>query len=297
MNPRLRRLLRETGLVASRPLRRSSWWQRRDRGRLGRIRSFLLYDPPPEGTTDMQVGSATVRVSARFARHNATGFEPLSMRWLTESISSGDHLVDVGAHVGIVTVAMATGAGPSGRIVAVEPGPANVALLRENISAQGLNNVVILAGAVDETTGSREILLTDADDSHGFYRHPFAKVTSSQEVQVWSLESIIDEQLSGRCDLVKIDVEGAELDVLRGLGRFGSGAGRPTLLVEWNPSCQRLAGVALSAVPDLLASRGYSVTVLDESVGRPTEVDKVLAREAAGDLPASWYGNLIAVPR
>ena len=87
-------------------------------------------------------------------------------------------------------------------------------------------------------------------------------------------------------------MEGAELEVLEGMGRLlGANAGL-SLMVEWNPGCQEQSGHSPSALPERLEALGFSVQVLDDMFGRTLQVPEALAELDRGDLPDAWYANL-----
>ena len=128
-------------------------------------------------------------------------------------IERNDVVIDVGAHVGFFTVKAAREAGKNGLVVAMEPEPNNAALLAENVRLAGLNNVVVLkeaAGARQEK--SKLYLIGGTGRAHSLIHQGQDYI----EVQVSTLDDIIGRLGLKRVDYVKIDVEGAELEVLRG---------------------------------------------------------------------------------
>ncbi len=186
-------------------------------------------------------------------------YEPLLVRWLQRHLSPGAVAVDVGAHIEFLSIIMSRAVGPAGHIVALEPAPENVRLLRRNLSANGSSNVQVVPSAAGDAAGKHAFHLTGSTDSHGFYDHPLTPTMSTIEVDVARL----DDLLTGTVDLVKIDVEGAELDVLSGMDRIFR-EGLKYLVVEWNPACQLRAGRKVAELPERLTREGYSLTVLDD---------------------------------
>jgi len=177
-------------------------------------------------------------------------------RLLDLAIRAGDTVVDVGANVGYNTVYASGRVGPAGRIVAVEPAADNVCVLRENIIANALDNVVVHEVAAGRTRELRDLFLrgdTSAVNSL-FPQSVYATVTGVEKVAVAPL----DELVPGEANVVKIDVEGAELDVLGGMTRLLNGP-RIQLIVEWHPRLQEAAGYEVDALPRFLLDHGFAL--------------------------------------
>jgi len=126
----------------------------------------------------------------------------------------GDLIVDVGAHIGCLTVALARRVGPCGRVVALEPQQHLFQLLTANMVINGLTCVQTIQAGAAATEG----VLRVSNDTSGVLRNYGAGRLSESggaEVVVRTIDSL---KLEG-CAVLKIDVEGMELDVLRGARR------------------------------------------------------------------------------
>jgi FkbM family methyltransferase len=172
---------------------------------------------------------------------------------------SGDTLVDVGAHIGYNTVYAARTVGPGGAVYALEPAPDNRATLEENVAANRLANVTVLPFAAGAEPADREFFLRGSVSAVNSFAPTsfYAPVTSSIRVRVAPLDDLIPVMP----DVVKIDVEGAELDVLAGMERILTSRGI-RLIVEWHPVLQRAAGHPPDALPRLLAERGFTLRAI-----------------------------------
>jgi FkbM family methyltransferase len=146
--------------------------------------------------------------------------------------------------------------GPTGRVVAVEPAADNLRFLRENIASNGLENVVVHSVAAGRAHEMRDLFLRgDVSAVNSLFPESvYAAVTGTEHVHVAPLDDLVE------CDpdLIKIDVEGAELDVLAGMTRL---LRRPALrlIVEWHPALQEAAGYAATALPRLLLDHGFEL--------------------------------------
>jgi FkbM family methyltransferase len=177
-------------------------------------------------------------------------------RLLDRFVSVGSTVVDVGANIGYNTLHAARLAGRRGRVLAIEPTPDNLAVLRRNVTAADVLNVTIEPVAAGSARGTRDLFVRGAVSAVNslFPLSCYASVTDILQVPVVPLDELVD----GAVDVVKIDVEGAELDVLEGMSRL---LRRPhvVLIVEWHPLLQQLAGYAADALPRWLLERGFEL--------------------------------------
>jgi FkbM family methyltransferase len=175
-------------------------------------------------------------------------------RLMQAAVRPGDVVIDVGANIGYNAVFAAALVGDGGRVLAVEPAGDNLAVLQRNVAANGLANVVVWPVAAGRARDTREFFLRgDVSAVNSFYRESvYAEVTGVVRVPVERLDDICDAAPA----LVKIDVEGAELDVLGGMPRLLRTPGL-TLIVEWHPLLQEAAGCAADALPRALLGEGF----------------------------------------
>jgi len=187
-----------------------------------------------------------------------SGYEPESTP-LFYGLATGSRVtLDLGAHVGFYAL-LAGHANPAGKVYAFEPMPVTFARLRANIALNGLPNVVAVNSAVGGAKGVAEFYHgpTDIPCSCGLSPDIFApgSEVSSFEVLVTTVDDLVREEGLQGVGLVKIDVEGAELDVLRGMAETLR-RDRPEVICEvWGgPGPEML---------DFLAAHGYRAYSLD----------------------------------
>ncbi len=145
-------------------------------------------------------------------------FEGAELRFIRERLKSGGIFVDIGANGGIFTVVAARVVGPEGRVIAFEPDPRNVELLRRNVSLNQLTNVTIVSKAVSASAGTASLAIsTDgAMNSLAKTAHAGQKIEKWESVETTTLDAALKELNVARVDVLKIDVEGAERLVLEG---------------------------------------------------------------------------------
>ena len=127
----------------------------------------------------------------------------------------GDTVIDVGAGVGEEAVVFSQLVGPTGRVIAIEAHPGVFRCLEETVRRSGLSNVTALGLAVGATDGSIEISAGDNFLTHSIIARRAA--LGSKTVALRRLDSLADELGIGEVALVKMNIEGAETDALRGM--------------------------------------------------------------------------------
>jgi len=170
--------------------------------------------------------------------------------------------LDVGANQGTFTLFTAKRLS-AGRVLAFEPESNMRALLVENLSLNGLDNVQCFDFGLGRRPERRE-LFTSGDLSLNLGRNEglFSSFRSDdrntyvQEILVRPMDSVLSDLNVDRVDAIKIDVEGGELDVLLG-GQKTLGRWKPKLILEISDSAFRDAGYTKQALRDLLEPLGY----------------------------------------
>lgn len=126
----------------------------------------------------------------------------------------GDIIVDVGASVGVFTAKAAKLVGDEGKVIAIEPESKNFGLLCKNVEANGLQNVEVIHKGVWSAKSKLKLNLAERTGGHSFYKgHCIGKF---EEVEVDTLDSILRESGIRRVNFVKMDIEGAEIEALKG---------------------------------------------------------------------------------
>jgi len=127
-------------------------------------------------------------------------------------VRKGDVVIDVGAHVGVFTIKAAKDCGENGLVVAIEPEPRNLALLSKNVKRNSLNNVIIIGKAAGDHKGKAKLHLSSLSFQHS--------LSGARHNYVWididTLDNIAFELKLDKINFIKIDVEGTELEVLKG---------------------------------------------------------------------------------
>ena len=132
-------------------------------------------------------------------------------------INHGNIVIDIGAHVGMFTVKAARKVGNSGLVIAIEPEKENLKLLEKNVKSLKLENVKIIPKAVGAFKGFTELVVSELSGTHKLALYPNPENPKYKiTVPIDTLDNIIQELGIKRIDFIKIDAEGAELDILKG---------------------------------------------------------------------------------
>lgn len=188
-------------------------------------------------------------------------WEPEVLSAVTSTVTKGMTVIDIGAHIGYYTLLFAKLVGASGRIISFEPLPQNFALLKENVALNHLDNVLVLPQAI--FSRDEEILISVPDDQPYSGQASVAQRQGSVHFQVPALT--LDSYCataSVQPDFLKMDVEGAEYDVLLG-ARETIVRCHPKLLIELHHFD---GNIDAHPAPKLLNSWGYSVQWLERSL-------------------------------
>lgn len=219
------------------PVRAYVRWSPVQRGKGVLLRNVLLPVLGPDATFDAPLpphGSVRLRASETlgWAWLVYGAFEPAELAFANAVAGQGGWVFDVGGNVGVFSVSVAQFVVPGARVVAFEPLPGNVARLRENLVRSKLDNVDIAQVAAASAPGETDFLA--ADDAA--YSGLVASVEGGRHgrvvrVPLATIDSVWESKGSPLVSFMKLDIEGGELEALRG-ARALLEACHPVLMVE-----------------------------------------------------------------
>jgi FkbM family methyltransferase len=141
--------------------------------------------------------------------------------YLGIALKSGDVVLDIGGSVGAYTVPIAKFVGASGSVHVFEPEPESLMALKRNVALNALTNCVIHEFAVGSNDGSVTFFIRPEKDTHSIFEKSLAVSPTGRldqlEVPIRSVDSMVREGVIPLPNFVKVDVEGAELEVLSGM--------------------------------------------------------------------------------
>jgi FkbM family methyltransferase len=194
---------------------------------------------------------------------------------------------DIGANIGEFTV-LAGKVASKGQVVSFEPCPLIRPYLELNLRLNELENVTVRTEAVGDATGPSRLTFS-AQTTRSSLRPP-SEAEWSVDVDVVTVDAVIEADPSIRPEFVKVDVEGRELAVFHGMMRLLEGRDRPVIVFE----AEGHGGASEEEVVRLLENLDYTVC---EFTWDPAQ-RKVVGTRLAGRAPhsRSRNPNLVAVP-
>jgi FkbM family methyltransferase len=205
-----------------------SWWWYRTRGRttfsvLGNTLSLHSQDK------GVSIELAVFRVH-----------EPYTTRLLARCLQPGMTVVDIGCNIGYYALLEAKRVGPTGKVIAIEPEPENARLFVQNVQANGYRNVAFHQIAISDRNGTLPLRISEKSNRHSLSPVPWP--TTELQVPIRTLDSLIAEDPPLSVDLVRMDLEGHEVAVLRGM-RHTIQRYSPRLVIEIHPDLIGTHGV------------------------------------------------------
>ena len=197
-------------------------------------------------------------------------WEEQTSRLFKETVREGDVVVDLGANIGFFTLLASRLVGDAGRVYAFEPEPTNYSLLLKNIELNGCANVVAVPKAVSDREGISVLALSRRDTGAHTLRRSGLKGEFGESIAVETIT--VDDYFrdrEARVDVVKMDVEGAEACVFRGMRRVLGANSGVKLFVEFYPRAICEMGDSPEAFAQDLFRQGFKAVAIDDYSTRP----------------------------
>lgn len=199
---------------------------------------------------------AHIPVSHAHAGLIASGLLELSVQEaMRRLLGQGDVFYDVGANVGFFALAGARHVGPSGAVYAFEPVPENAAAIRASAELNALGNLEVIENAAGRAAGRERLLLVeDLSWSHLERQGTHPRTLDTIEIEIVAIDDLVADGRLRAPQLVKIDVEGAEIDVLTGMQKTIE-KHRPVIVCELHDTG--------AAFVETMGALGYETANLD----------------------------------
>lgn len=180
--------------------------------------------------------------------------EVRSTKFLQTFLSAGDVCLDVGANIGYYALQEARLVGERGRVFCIEPSRNNIKALEENVKRNGYKNMEVFRAAVGRENKKAQLHLSKSSNWHSFLPTGLDFSGESEEVDMITIDSFLAGRPSP--DFVRMDVEGYESEVIRGMKGLLA-AGKPLkLFIELH--CQVLEDGGRELL-EMLAASGFRI--------------------------------------
>ena len=190
-------------------------------------------------------------------------WEQLTTEMFKQVVKEGDVVVDLGANLGYYTLLAARLVGEKGKVYAFEPEPINYSLLLKNIELNGYDNVVAVQKAVSNVAGKVRLFLDKKDTgAHTIYQ-------PDDEREFTEVESVIlDDFFKDKehpINVIKMDVEGAEMAVFSGMDRIIRESENLKMFVEFYfPGMKRAGSAPQEFARRLLEDYHFSILAIGD---------------------------------
>lgn len=219
------------------------------------------------------ISGEMIRFPAKWSRYYEHNYEPETFAFFRENLKAGDTVLDIGAHIGIFAVTTANLVGESGKVFSFEPTPRTREVLEQVVK---LNNVSSRVEVRHEAVGEKRSVLTFFETGEELSNANSLVKTSRSSKQidlpVISIDEFVEERKI-KVDCIKIDVEGFELNLLKG-ARNTFLVMRPIARLGLHPSMIKDNGQSLSEIWDVLDSYKYKAKYNFEPVSKDWFIDQ-----------------------
>jgi FkbM family methyltransferase len=200
-------------------------------------------------------------------------YEAGTISVLQNYLHKGDIFLDVGANIGAISCVASRLVGDEGSVYAAEPNPKNYKMLNANIRLNKLKNVYPFQTALGSIEAVAQLYNKNEKDSGmaSLIRDEKA-IGRGIEVTVTSIDKLLEENQMRIPDFIKIDVEGYELEVLKGATGLLQSLNAPTLCIEYVKQMSRKRGNAEDIYDFVKSINNYSVYKLKRTSFMPSKL-------------------------
>jgi len=189
-------------------------------------------------------------------------YEELESKIMEEKIEMGNIVVDVGANIGLHTLNMARIVGNTGQVFAFEPDPSNFEILKKNVKINNYKNIILEQKAVGDKHGRTTLYQSDHPGKHRIF--PQTEQAKSQvQVELTNLDNYFDSDMIDKINFIKIDVEGLEFSVLKGMKNILKNSKKIKILFEFMPENTIEVGFTPIELLNYLTSNDFKLYCMD----------------------------------
>lgn len=181
--------------------------------------------------------------------------EPYLTSWWQDNVGSAKSVLDIGANIGYYTLQAAKLMKNEGIIYAIEPIPDNVKLLCKNIALNKFNNISVHQLAIGDKNGKAEIFCHDFRNYASILPSKWQTYSKTMTIPISTMDNFLKDKAIP--DIIRMDVEGYELHILRGAKDTLASNHNIKIIIETHFS---LLGENTTELLDILKSNGFEIT-------------------------------------
>ncbi|MCD6528143.1 FkbM family methyltransferase [bacterium] len=198
-------------------------------------------------------------------------YEKFALRFLLSHMKPGIVFFDIGANIGIFSILSGLKE-KNIEIYTFEPASETFKVLKENIKLNNLQNIKAFQIGIGDYRGKAVLKInarwSDGLNTIGRATHPECKIVGKEEILITTLDDFIKEHSVKKVDIMKVDVEGAELLVFQGAKKLLRCQEAPLILYESRISNAKGFGYHPVEIMWCLRDLGYKLFDLDEETGK-----------------------------
>lgn len=207
-----------------------------------------------------KINEYNILFPAKWARYFEKNYEKENIEFLSVHCKKNDVVIDIGAHIGLMSVICAKLVGAQGKVYSFEPTPKTYSILQKIIKLNHVESIVLpLNKAVSDQKGSLPFYIDDYEGSNAnslvINNHRERHAIS---IDLTSVDIFYQEFNIEKIDILKIDAEGTELDVLKGaiqvIKKF-----HPKIILAIHPQLIKNNNQTIAEIYDLIYSLNYHV--------------------------------------
>ena len=179
-------------------------------------------------------------------------------------IKKGDIVLDVGANIGYFTLIFAKLVGKNGKVFAFEPDPTNFGLLTKNVEINGFKNVILIKKALSDKTGKTNLFLSNWNTADHMIVDPKEK-RNSVEIEMTAGDDYFRD-FSEQINFIKMDIQGAETDALRGMSSLLQKMNDIKIMIEFAPKWLKNFGYDPLELLNYLKEFGFKLFEIDDDM-------------------------------
>ncbi len=201
-------------------------------------------------------------------------------------LNEGDTFIDVGANIGLMSLLASTRVGGKGLVYSFEPSPETFSILTRNVEINGRENVRPFNLGLGSESGTSRLYrnMEYGRGSASLVKKETQEESEGVEITCSTLDELVATHGVSKVKLIKIDVEGWELEVIKGGLNFFADENAPVVCVEYSDMFSTQGGEKVEIYETLLHSRSdYKVFKLAKGKGAPSKLLEIKSRD---DLPS-----------
>ncbi len=206
-----------------------------------------------------KINNRTLQLPTRYINYFPSDYESDNFNFLEQQCNANNIVLDIGAHIGLFSIVAAQIVGSGGKVYAFEPTPKTNALLNKTVNINKQQQVIeIRTEAMGAQPGKTVFFISDreGDNGNSLVSYKEDRKINGIDITVQSIDNFVKEKKLQKINFIKIDVEGAEFDVLHGavetFNKF-----KPACILSIHPDAIAVKGDKLADIYDFIKKINY----------------------------------------